>query len=261
MLVLLVILLIVIAAAIWMRKWNNPFLCVMVFGKKGSGKTTLLVRRMTEYHKKGYSVYTTIPDVVLPFVVHISHEDIGKYVGKPKSLLCLDEAGTYFDARKFKTFRDEVSDYFRFQRHYKNVVYLASQSFDVDKRIRSLVDKFYLCGKVGPISYAREIQRKIVLTEPMGDTESRIADQLKFVPLSVVVTWIPKYARYFKSFSPPYKPFFVGEPLLEDEPAAVRGHLRHVLRAKSGVSRKPLCSENMTCSSGSAKAIEDEGDE
>lgn len=211
-------------------KYNNPYLCVMVFGKKGSGKTTLLVRRMMEYHKKGYSIYTTIPDVTLPYVIHIRHEQIGEYVGKPKSLLCLDEAGTYFDARKFKTFRDSVSDYFRFQRHYKNVVYLASQSFDVDKRIRSLVDKFYLCGKVGPISYAREIQRKIVLTEPIGETESRIADQLKFVPFSVVLTWIPKYARHFESFSPPPRPFFIEPPVLDEVEPSSRPLLRHVLK-------------------------------
>lgn len=256
--IILIVLTIVIAAVILMRKWNNPYLCVMVFGKKGSGKTTLLVRRMTEYHKKGYSVYTTIPEVTLPYVIHIKHEDIGEYVGKPKSLLCLDEAGTYFDARKFKTFRDSVSDYFRFQRHYKNVVYLASQSFDVDKRIRSLVDKFYLCGKIGPVSYAREIQRKIVLTEPFGDTESRIADQLKFVPFGIVLTWIPRYARYFLSFAPPNRPFFVEPPSLEEQSEEGKRLLRHVLRAKSGVSRKPLCSENMTCPSRSAEG--DSGD-
>lgn len=233
LLYVVIILLVFVLLCLYMRKWANPYLCVMVFGKKGSGKTTLLVRRMIEYHKKRYSIYTTIPEVTLPYVIHIKHEDIGEYVGKPNSALFLDEAGTYFDARKFKTFRDSTSDYFRFQRQYKNVVYLASQSFDVDKRIRSLVDKFYLCGKIGPVSYAREIQRKVVLTEPFGDTESRIADQLKFVPFGIVLTWIPRYARLFASFHPPERPFFVEPPSLEEQSEEGKRLLRHVLRKKS----------------------------
>lgn len=193
-------------------KWNNPYKLIFLFGKKGSGKSTLLVRYMTEYHKKGYSVYTTMDECTLPYVVHITIDNLGYYVAKPKSLVCLDEVGIDFDARKFKTFKDEWRDYFKYQRHYRNVVIMASQTWDVDLKIRSLTDKFYLCGKIGPFSYAREIERRIVLTEPTGDSESRIADQLRFKPMSAKITYIPKYAKHFASFSPPERPFFVDPP-------------------------------------------------
>lgn len=196
-------------------KYSNPFKLYFLFGKKGSGKSTLLVKYMMTYHKKGYVIYTNMRQCTLPYVVHIRTEDVGDYVGVPKSCVVLDEVGTDFDARKFKQFREEVRDFFIFQRQYKNVVIMASQSWNVDKKIRDLTDKMYLCGKVGPISYARPIRRNITLTEPMGDSESRIADQLVFAP-GAQLTWIPKYARHFESFAPPERPFFVGSPSLDE---------------------------------------------
>lgn len=198
-------------------RWNNPYKLIFLFGKKGSGKTTLLIRYMTEYHKKGYSVYTNMKTCSLPYVQVINVDDLGYYVAKPKSMIALDEVGTIYDARKFKTFKDETRDYFKYQRQYKNVVVMTSQSWDVDKKIRDLTDTFYLCGKIGPISYARQIVRQITLTEPMGDSESRIADQLKFKPLSVKVCWIPKWSKLYESFAPPERPFFVDPPELPNE--------------------------------------------
>lgn len=216
MLIILAIILAGFSVVIWFTiKWNNPFKLYFLFGKKGSGKSTLLVKYMMQYQKNGYCIYTNMRQCTLPFVVHINTEDVGQYVGVPKSCVVLDEVGTDFDARKFKQFREEVRDYFIFQRQYKNVVIMASQSWNVDKKIRDLTDKMFLCGKVGPISYARPIRRNITLTEPMGDSESRIADQLVFAP-GVKLTWIPKYAKHFNSFSPPERPFFVGSPSLDE---------------------------------------------
>ena len=217
-------------------KMANPFKLYFLFGKKGSGKSTLLVKYMMQYHKKGYCIYTNMRECTLPYVVHIKTSDVGEYVGIPKSCVILDEVGTDFDARKFKQFREEVRDYFIFQRQYKNVVIMASQSWNVDKKIRDLTDKMFLCGKIGPISYARPIRRNITLTEPMGDSESRIADQLVFAP-GVTLTWIPKYAKHFSSFSPPKRPFFVGSPSLEEinESAVKRG----VARKRFHVGKSP----------------------
>lgn len=193
-------------------KWNNEYKLIFLFGKKGSGKTTLLIRYMTEYHKKGYSVYTNMKTCQLPYVQVIDVDKLGEYVAKPKSMIALDEVGTIYDARKFKSFKDEVRDYYKYQRQYKNVVIMTSQSWDVDKKIRDLTDKFYLCGKIGPISYARQIVRHITLTEPVGDSESRIADKLQFKPLSYKISWIPKWSKLYESFSPPERPFFVDPP-------------------------------------------------
>jgi len=215
MLVIIIILAIIGATVWYSSKWNSPYKNYLIFGKKGSGKSTFLVKKMIAYHKKGYAIYTNMKHVQLPYVILIEEKHVGEYVGIPKSALFLDEAGTWLDNRKFKTFSDAKRDYFIYQRQYKNVVFLASQNFNVDKKVRELVDKMYLCGKVGPITYARPIRRNITLTEPMGDSESRIADQLVFAP-GVELTWIPKYAKMFESFHPPERPFFVGSPSIEE---------------------------------------------
>lgn len=218
----------------YIGKWNSPFKLYLIFGKKGSGKSTLLVKWMMKYHKKGYFIYTNMKSVTLPYVIHVEEQDIGDYVGVPNSVLLLDECGTWLDNRKFKTFKDSMRDYFIYQRQYKNVVILASQNFNVDKKVRELVDKMYLCGKVGPVSYARPIRRNITLTEPMGDSESRIADQLVFAP-GLVLTWIPRYAKLFESFAPPEKPFFVGSPSLEEinDRSAQQGSRRQQRRRRN----------------------------
>lgn len=226
-----------IFAVVWYcSKWNSVYKLYLVFGKKGSGKSTLLVKWMMQYHKKGYCIYTNMKSVTLDYVIHIEEKDVGDYVGIPKSVLLLDECGTWLDNRKFKTFKDSMRDYFIYQRQYKNIVILASQNFNVDKKVRELVDKMYLCGKIGPVSYARPIRRNVTLTEPMGDSESRIADQLVFAP-GMILTWIPRYAKLFESFSPPEKPFFVGSPSIEEiNGNAVKKSFRRFRRKRRNVS-------------------------
>lgn len=197
-------------------KFNNPFKLIFLFGKKGSGKTTMLVKYMDYYHKQGYNIYTNMTEVKFPYAVQIDVQQLGDYVAMPKSCVCLDEVGIDFDSRKFKTFKDTWRDYFKYQRQYKNVVIMTSQTWDVDKKVRDLTDKFYLCGKIGPVCYAREIRRSITLTDPMGDSESRIADKLEFKPMGIKFTWLPKWSKVYQSFNPPDKPFFVAPPVIEE---------------------------------------------
>lgn len=214
--VILAVVCLCLSLLIWSGvKYRNPYKLIFLFGKKGSGKTTLLVRYMIEYHKKGYNVYTNMDGVNLPFVVKISVNDLETYAAAQKSCICLDEVGIDFDSRKFKTFKDGWRDYFKFQRQYKNVVIMTSQTWDVDKKVRDLTDKFFLCGKIGPISYAREIRRGIVLTMPTSEAESRIADSLDYKPGGLRLCWIPKYSKYYQSFNPPERPLFVLPPTIK----------------------------------------------
>lgn len=235
----LIVVALIFAGAWYFSKWNSKFKLLLIFGKKGSGKSTLLVKWMMQYHKKGYCIYTNMKSVTLDYVIHIDEKDVGDYVGIPNSVLLLDECGTWLDNRKFKTFKDSMRDYFIYQRQYRNIVILASQNFNVDKKVRELVDKMYLCGKIGPISYARPIRRNITLTEPMGDSESRIADQLVFAP-GVLLTWIPRYARLFESFAPPEKPFFVGSPSIEEIQSGATKKSFHRLQRQAGSDGKFL---------------------
>lgn len=205
--------------AYYTKKFANPYKLIMVFGKKGSGKTTLLTKLALKELKKGLTVYSTVD---VPGCITFDVNRVGDYVFPPDSVVFIDEVGMIWDNRNYKTFKSSVRDYFKLQRHYKNKVYLFSQTFDVDVKLRNLTDAMYLCTcHFGFISIARKIKRDIMIVEATGESESRIADSLEFVPIwlslfgagSVIFTFIPKYARYFDSHYTPPKPFVLGAPL------------------------------------------------
>lgn len=186
-------------------KFHNPYKLIMVFGKKGSGKTTLLTKIALKALKKGHPVFST---VYVPGCVLFDVQQVGFCSFPPESVVLIDEVGMIWDNRDYKRFKPEVRDYFKLQRHYRNTVYLFSQTFDVDVKLRNLTDEMYLCNCFfGWLSMARRIRRMITIVNPQGDSESRIADSLEFVPLwlslfgakSVRFTFIPRWAKYFDS--------------------------------------------------------------
>lgn len=189
-------------------KYNNPFRLWFIFGKKGAGKTCLMVNMMIKYLRKGWNVYTDIQDILIPGVRVINPRDLESFRPAYHSLLCLDEAGLLYDNRKFKSFADGLNEFYKFQRKYKVFVVMNSQSFDIDLKIRSLVDKMILQQNIGNIiSVSRPIRRSVTLTEPDSGHESRIADKLSFTN---IFTWkfyyMPNYFKYFDSFSAPERP-------------------------------------------------------
>lgn len=180
----------------------------MIFGKKGSGKSTYLCKLAKEYQKKGFTVYTNMSDCTIKGIRIIDPENLGSYVPEKKSCVLLDEVGMLYDNRNYKSFRPEVRDFFKLQRHYNTVVFLASQSFDVDKKLRDLTDRMYLVNSLFPwLSLVRPISKKIALVEASSMGESRIVDNLKF---SFFTSWklifIPKFVKCFDSFIAPEKP-------------------------------------------------------
>lgn len=180
----------------------------MIFGKKGSGKSTLLVKLAKKYQKKKYIVYTNMTDCMLPGIRIIDPEKLGEFVPVENSVVLLDEVGMLYDNRNFKNFKPAVRDFFKLQRHYKVVVYLASQSFDIDKKLRDLTDKMFLVQSLNSwLAIVRPITKRITLTEASSQGESRISDNLKF---QWIFSWrfvkIPKYAKYFQSFVAPDLP-------------------------------------------------------
>lgn len=200
------------AFVIYTRKFLNPYKLIMVFGKKGSGKTTLITKLSQNYLKKGRLVYSTID---IPGCRTFDVTDIGRYNLPEESILFIDEVGMIWDNRDYKNFRTDVRDWFKLQRHNRVSVYLFSQTFDVDVKLRNLTDYMYLVqNHFGVLSIARKIKRGIVIVNPDGQSEARIADSLEFEPFILTVfglrsqiwTWIPAWTRYFNSFELPEKP-------------------------------------------------------
>lgn len=189
------------------RKYLNPYKLIFVFAKKGQGKSTLLTKMALQHLKRGWDVYSTEP---IPGCHLISPEDIGYFEFPWHSLVVIDEIGMIWDNRNFKAFKPEVRDWFKLQRHRKIKVICASQSFDVDKKIRDLADDMYLLQKKFRVfSYGKRILKILDITEATGDSESRIVDNLKFDSLfwfwagSRTLTFIPAWTKYFNTFAAP----------------------------------------------------------
>lgn len=187
--------------------FSNPYTLTMIFGKKGSGKTTTMVKLAHQAQRRGQAVYSNVP---LPGCFLIRDDDIGFFQIPPGSLLLIDEAGMIWDNRDFKNFKTEVRDWFKLQRHYRVKVYLFSQTFDIDKKLRDLTDDMYLIEKKFRIfAYGKRILKKCVLTEASADQPSRIDENLKFDSLlffwagSRTLTLIPRWSESFDSFLAP----------------------------------------------------------
>lgn len=200
-------------------KYRNPYKLYMCFGKKGSGKTTLMTKLCLQYKKKGWNVYC---DREIPGAIVFPTEQFGRYKFPPNSLILVDEVGLVWDNRNFKNFPEHVKVYFKYQRQYRHVVYLFSQSFDIDKKIRDLTDHLYIVQNYfNCFSIARRVTKflTVVHASKSAQGESKIVDDYKIDSLfwffagSIKITYIPKYAKYFQSFNPPYLPDFIGDPV------------------------------------------------
>lgn len=208
------------------KKYLNPFELTMVFGKKGSGKTTFLVKDAYKYLRKGWTVYTTIP---VPGCRLFNVSDLGKFTFPPRTAIFIDEVGMIWDNRDFKNFKTYVRDWFKLQRHYKCRVFLFSQTFDIDKKLRDLTDEMFLVSsKLRCWSYAKRILRKPVLTQPMGDSPARLDEELKFDSLlfcffgSRRLTFVPFWAPYFSTFDAPKLPLVEYEEIPLNLPYRLR---------------------------------------
>lgn len=228
----IVITLIILVFLFYTRKYRNPYKLIMVFGKKGSGKSTFMTKTAVQQMRKGKVVYST---VAIPGVRLFSVDDIGRCNFPPGSIVLVDEVGMIWDNRQYKNFRTDVRDWFKLQRHNKVTVYLFSQTFDVDVKLRNLTDAMYLITcHFSVFSVARKIKRGIVIVNPDGQSEARIADSLEFVsPLlslfgakSLIFTWIPNWVKYFDSFELPDKPPIVYSYLCPYPQARLVDHFR-----------------------------------
>lgn len=204
---ILTVLLIVLLSLVY-RRFNNPYKLYMIFGKKGSGKSSFLAKKALFYLKKGWIVYSNMEDLHVSGVRLIDAHELGDLVPEPRSVLLLDEVGMLYDNRNYKAFKDSTRDFFKLQRHYRCIVYLASQSYDVDKKLRDLTDDMMLCTKLFPwLGLIRPITKRIGLVEASAQGESRIVDNLRFRWIfSWRFTFLPKYAKCFDSFSLPERP-------------------------------------------------------
>lgn len=188
------------------KKFLNPYKLVFVFGKKGSGKSTLLQKLSYKYYKNGWTVYST-EESLSPEILPIDPKNIYNYEFPEHSCIFIDEVSLIWDNRDFKTMDKKVIEWFRYQRHHKCRVFLFSQSFDIDKKLRDLTDEMYIVNKYFRVLVrAKRILRKPIVVHPSPEAPARIDEDLIVDgPLMAffggrLYAFIPYWAKRYDSF-------------------------------------------------------------
>lgn len=123
------------------------------------------------------------------------------------------------DNRDYKNFKQQTRDFFKLHRHAKLKIYLFSQTFDIDKKLRDLTDEMYLLtNRMRVWSFARRIDKTITISKSI-DSEgnkmnSTLIEDYKFVPLifpgSLEITFIPIWIVFYDSYEYIYKEMIHG---------------------------------------------------
>lgn len=205
-----IIILLLIALYIWLFSGSSPYDLTMVIGKKGSGKTCFLVHEILKYYKKGWVIYTDF-HVNIPHIRIIDPKQLGDFYPVKNSLICLDEVGITWNNRNFKNnFTKEQLEFWKYQRHCEVKVIFASQTWDIDLKLRQLTDRLYIQRCIGnKISISIPVTRKLDVASPDKQAEEG-AGVIDILYKQNVFHWkfyyMPRYFKYFDSFYLPEKP-------------------------------------------------------
>lgn len=219
----------------WIVAMKNPFITILIVGKKGGGKSTDATAKCIENHDKKFIYYDKDEkffnrfkiakwNIVTNFKVNVDFpvqkidiKKLGDYIPKPFSYILLDEINLVWDNRNFKQFKESTQEFFRLCRKLRCKVVMYSQTFDCDKKIRDLTDQMWLYqNKLGIFCYGKKISKVPDIKESAMNAESQLVDVIKFesilVPGSRRLLFIPKYIKYFDSYENlNNKPYFPEE--------------------------------------------------
>lgn len=207
--------------AIWGQFYKNNHKLMILMGKKGSGKTTLSARFAIRHQLKGLPVFSDQP---LYGCYKLEKNWCGRNDFPDDSLIIFDEGMLDFDNRKFKSFEDDLRNFFVMQRHDRVSVIVLCQDFNlVDKKIRSLTDSIFVCvNYFNVLTIAKKVHKGIALATD-SEGQGSIGDSYTWeFPTSWLFCFIPRWVHFFNSFRTDPKPKvplikyeFINEPELE----------------------------------------------
>lgn len=143
----------------------NHYKMYGIFGKPGSGKSTMLTKIAYQHAQRGWEVYTNDPSISaienikyfddLKFKRgewipdgHKGHKNEYGEINEEnrKIVLIIDEIGSLYNNREFKTNLNEKTLRFWAEHRHRNVkIYYGSQSYkDMDLKIRQKTDILYI---------------------------------------------------------------------------------------------------------------------
>lgn len=187
-------------------KFLNPYTMDLYIANKGAGKSTQLAKNAIKAIKRGETVYTNANDLKVNDVEIFNTYDLGYYY-LSDAFVAVDEISLFFDNRQHAKTAPEFVEWLREIRHDRLKVDLYSQSYDCDKKIRTMCDNIYIGTKfMRVLTVWRRLRKNVAIKDSAMDAQSQIVDALAFTPWwqpgSIKITYIPKYIKYFDSFKP-----------------------------------------------------------
>lgn len=161
----LIIICVLLCALLWAvgyihRYCYNPYTLHLVVGSKGSGKSLYMSRVADQWFREHRGeVYSNMG---------IGYELKEKYWLEqypPDSLILIDEIGVIHPDRGFKTFPFECAEWYKMSRKRRLTIIVSSQTMDVDKKIRMLCDRIYVCKKISFLCMMTPYRAAIVMVE------------------------------------------------------------------------------------------------
>lgn len=184
------------------------------FGLPGCGKSTMLAKiayKELKRIRKGKSPYDRVlSNYYIDGCYKVTFEDMQKY-NLSRSLILLDEITLDVDSRNFKSFNQQLKEFFILHRHeHIDIVYCSQQYDGVDKKVRDLTHELFYMKKIGNLTWARAIYRKITIPEDaeikMGYVFPKIVQFITRPFTNLRFCWRPRYYHMFDSFEVLPKP-------------------------------------------------------
>lgn len=185
-------------------------------GVPGSGKTTIAAKLLKSqlkrkfFKKSKFSYDYLFANYENSLSNFVDVQDLASYILPENSYLQIDEGGIEFNSRQFKSLSHNIIEYFKLLRHYGVDADLFSQTWDdVDKQLRDLASEIWLIRRIGPISFARCVYKRVGIDETTHQLQyqhywrSVLFQLLPFQPKQFIFCFRPLYYKYFDSFSKP----------------------------------------------------------
>lgn len=186
------------------RKYKqNPAISLWI-AQIGAGKSSTMAKNILKATSDNKTVYCNCEDVNIPKTRIFKTYDLGNYKVQDAQIE-VDEISVYYDNRNYKQTSAQFIRWLRYIRHERLSCNLYTQSYDVDKKIRTLCQRIWFGQKVLRVfTIWRKLRKSIALRDDALSADTQIADQLKFepwfIPGNIKITFIPKYVKYFDSF-------------------------------------------------------------
>lgn len=173
----------------------------LFFGSPGCGKSTLACRLM--FYSNADYLFSNFDNSISN---RIESSFIGKFAFPDYSELYIDEAGIDYNNRNYKNLPQSAIEYFKLHRHFKNDIFLFSQSWeDTDITLRRLTDELWFVSKKGPFTVCRKLRKSVTVNKE----SEQIIDGYKFAGILWSLLPPPLHEKtFFMFYRKPYFKFF-----------------------------------------------------